>query len=149
MSRKLSLAVLLLLALPAVATAQTTFELTPFWGYRLDADFEDFDHHESFELDDDRSWGLVLGYNLNRHVQIELLWSRQETVLFEDFGFADLPLYELDVDYYHAGVSYAFGAGQARPFVVATLGVSPSSIPRASASTATCASRSASAAASS
>ncbi len=123
MSRKLSLATLLLLAVPAVATAQPTFELTPFWGYRLGAEFEDFDLHESFELDDERSWGLLLGYNLSRHVQIELLWSHQETVLFEDVGFADLPLYALDVDYYHAGVSYAFGAGQARPFLVATVGV--------------------------
>jgi len=124
MSRKLAFAVLLLLAVvPSVASAQTQFELTPFWGYRLGTDFEDSDFNDRFELDDDRSWGLILGYNLNRHFQLELLWSRQETVLSEVRRFGNLPLFDLDVDYYHAGVSYVFGAGQARPFVALSMGV--------------------------
>lgn len=123
MSRRLIFAVLLLLvAVPTVAAAQTKFELTPFWGYRFGASFEDSDFNR-FDLDDDRSWGLILGYDLGRHFQLELLYSRQETVLSEEHRHHNLPLFDLDVDYYHAGVSYVFGAGQARPFVALSMGV--------------------------
>lgn len=122
MSRKLAVLVLLLLAAgPSVAAAQTKFELTPYWGYRLGSNFEDNDYNQ-FELDKDRSWGLILGYNLNRHFQLEFLWSRQQTVLSEEYRFENLPLFDLDVDYYHVGVAYEFGSGQARPFAALSLG---------------------------
>lgn len=123
MSRKFAvLALLLLAALPSVAAAQSKFELTPYWGYRLGANFEDNDYHR-FELDKERSWGLILGYNLSRHFQLEFLWSRQQTVLSEDYRFENLPLFDLDVDYYHAGFAYLIGSGQARPFVALSLGI--------------------------
>ncbi len=111
------------------ALAQTV-ELTPFIGARFGGDFErsidDFDTFDlGFELDDSESYGFVLGFNLSRHWQFELLYSTQETTLFDRFlPRGDQALFDLDADYLHAGFAYQFAtSGRVRPFVAASAGI--------------------------
>jgi hypothetical protein len=53
----------------------------------------------------------------------EIFPRRQETELRQDEGlFASTTLFDLDVDYYHLGGTYALTCGPWQPFVVGTVG---------------------------
>lgn len=119
---------LICLLLPMAATAQK-FEFTPFAGFHFGGEFdEDAEVFPSgvseFELDDTESVGVILGIGVTRGLQVELIWSRQETELIEDRFFGGgSGRSDLDLSYYHAGVAYQWKIGQVRPFVAASLGV--------------------------
>lgn len=125
--RALLASLVLFLLLPALAVAQKV-ELTPFVGYRFGGQIdEDANVHfgsGDFDIDDDTSAGLILGFAVTRGLQVELIWSHQATRLLEDRGFfgGDAELFDIDLDYYHAGVAYQWVLGQVRPFVGASLG---------------------------
>ncbi|MDJ0928039.1 MAG: hypothetical protein QNJ73_10365 [Gammaproteobacteria bacterium] len=98
------------------------FELTPFIGYRVGGSFEDDETGESFDLDDDSSFGLVLNIRDKSFTQWEFGWSHQETAV--DVGtVGGVPAkLDLDIDYFQAGGTYLWDGELARPFLVATLG---------------------------
>ena len=121
--------VLLLATLAAgAAGAQTKFEITPTAGLRFGGNFETdgcciFD--TDLEVDDGSSLGVTFDIALNQHLQVEILLGRQDTTLIDNHGgFAgnEIDLFDLDVDYYHAGLLYQWLPGQIRPFIVMTLG---------------------------
>ncbi len=103
-------------------------ELTPFVGFRFGGEFERTDRFgfssSDRELDETESFGLALGIALSRGLQLEFLFSRQDTELLRDEGFfdPDTVLLDLEVDYYHVGVLYQWTPGQVRPFVAASVG---------------------------
>ena len=100
----------------------TPFAVLPFGGeFESDGGFLEPD----FDIDDGDGYGLSLGFALSRSFQIELFWSHQESDLVDrgDFFFGGFDLADLEIDYIHAGVVYQWGAGQFRPFVAGSLGV--------------------------
>lgn len=129
LARLVSLAMLGAVVVSGSAFAQTV-EFTPFVGARFGGEFErsinDFDTFDlGFELDDSESYGFILGFNVSRRWQIELLYSTQETTLFDRFlPRGEQALFDLDADYLHAGFAYQFAtSGRVRPFVAASAGM--------------------------
>lgn len=125
----LACSLLALLVLPSVAMASTKVEISPYYGYRFGGEFESGDdfffNNFGLEINDGSSYGLTVGFNVSSNSQIELLYSHQETSLLEDASFLDngFPLFDLDVDYLHVGYLYEWKAGQVRPFIVGSLGI--------------------------
>ncbi len=116
----------LFLSLGPGALAQKV-ELTPFAVLPFGGEFESDrrDDFLDFDVDDGSGYGLSLGFAVTRDFQVEIFWSHQESDLVAegDFFFGDFPLTDLDIDYYHVGVIYQWGAGQFRPFIAGSLGV--------------------------
>ena len=114
---------------PAVATAQVV-EVTPSIGFRVggELDGEIVVPLGSAEVDleagDSESYGLVIDIGITPNFQLELLLNRQESELLADPGFfrEELPILDLDVDYYHVGALYQWTPGQLHPFVTASVG---------------------------
>lgn len=132
MKRSLApLALLLGLVLAAPATAQdTSLELTIFGGYRSGGDFiatdQVFDRYlEKFKVEDDDVYGAALDIPVSRSFAIELLYSRQDTQLSLDDGIfvGDIPLADLEVTYYQAGMRWQWAPGQVQPYLSLGLGV--------------------------
>lgn len=126
---------LALLALPLTATASVAqkIEITPFAGYRFGGDFtyevDLFGEALDFEVENGESFGAIVDVALYRNnLFLELYFSRQDTALVEESGFFDpddpLVLFvDLDVEVYHAGVNYQWVAGQVRPFLGGSAGI--------------------------
>lgn len=115
----------LMSALPAVAA---DLELTPFVGYQLGGTFEsDDDYNDDFDLFDDvdieesESYGLILDIGVSKNAQIEVFYSRQDSA-FEESGFLGATLGDVEIEYFHVGFLWQWGAGQVKPFVVASGG---------------------------
>lgn len=119
----LSLALLVLGS--GAATAQKV-EITPFVGLRYGGEVEDqafgFDTR-GLEFDEGASSGLVVSFPVRHGLFVELIWSHQATELVDDRGFLEhVRLFDVDVDYYHAGVTYQWTLGQVRPFAGFSIG---------------------------
>jgi opacity protein-like surface antigen len=130
----LAASALLLAALPAAAQPygppETSFEITPFGAYRFGGEFDSVDFDDDFfdlidvEVDDGAAFGVAFDARLGGGLFLELWASRQETELTENAGIF-LPteaLFDLEVDYYHAGILYEWRPGQAHPFFAASVG---------------------------
>jgi len=126
-----ALLVLLLSLIPAAAAAQfARFEVTPFVGYRLAGEVEDFadiglDRPSDVEIDESPTYGLIFDISLSRYWQIELSASLQNTSFSADEGLlspsADLG--DVDLGLYQVGFLLQWGDGQVHPFAVASLGL--------------------------
>lgn len=125
----LALLVVVFTLVPSSASAQQ-FELTPFIGYRwgggfssVDRDFGDI-FNTDFSVSDASAWGVMADFSLTESWQLELLYSRQETDLRIDEGFlapAD-PLFDMNVEYLHAGLLYQWRLAGVRPYLTGGLG---------------------------
>lgn len=117
------------LALAATAAAQVrdrTFEISPFGGYQFGGEFEkgttdlfNFD----VQTDDDFTYGLRFGYNINSNFQLELQLSHTSTAFVDEeesglFGPDDeVELGDLDIDYLLGSMVFNFGRGRVVPYV--------------------------------
>ncbi|MEM8960339.1 MAG: outer membrane beta-barrel protein [Acidobacteriota bacterium] len=131
-TRSMLIVLAALMALPITAMAQTnSVEITPFAGYRLGGEFSGYDDFRDdffdlgLEIEDGESFGVIVGFPINRDFQIEVFWSRQESELIFDGGLFDPEelVFELDTEYLHGGFLYQWGSGQVRPFVVGSAGI--------------------------
>lgn len=129
----------LLLALPAAAQPygqpygpyDDSVQLSVFAAYRFGGEFDGvgfdddfFDDFVDLEADDGAGFGVALDVRLTGGLFLELWASRQETELVENEGIF-LPvdaLFDLDVDYYHAGLLYEWRPGQVHPFFAVSVG---------------------------
>lgn len=114
----------LLLAVPLVA--QPTVDLTPFIGYRWGGTIDDETANvfgTDLSVADSESYGVILGFGLSPNFQIELSASRQASELEASEGLFDpeIPLGDIDVSYYQAGITWEWGR-DVRPFVGLSLG---------------------------
>ena len=107
------------------------FELTPFASYFLEGEIgTDHDFGFSFrdaDVAEGEGVGLLASFRVNRHWQVELMYSEQETEFeFRRFGFFGSPgfleVVEVDVEYFHVGAAYTWTTGQIEPFVDLTVG---------------------------
>jgi hypothetical protein len=100
------------------------FQLTPFAGYRFGGEFEEEDSNETFELDDDSSYGLIVNFPYTSYTEWEIYYSTQSTSI-DAAGFAITEnRFDVDVDYLQIGGTYLFEeTGSAVPYFVATVGL--------------------------
>lgn len=139
---------LVLLAAPAMADDDRgrpigkTFELTPFVSYFFEGEIgTEYDFGFSFQdadVESGEAVGLLAAFRVNRHWQIELMYSEQETQFeFRRFRFGAPDFREtvdVDLEYFHVGVAYIWTLGQIEPFVDLTVGntsISPAGGPGA------------------
>lgn len=118
----------LLVLLCAVPTSAADFELTPFVGYQFGGTFEedfddddDFDFFDDVDIEESESYGLILDIGLSKNAQVEFLYSHQDSSI-EESGFFGDALGDVEIEYFHAGLLWQWGAGQVKPFVVASGG---------------------------
>jgi len=125
-------ALLLLVMLPAFAQADVKYgvEITPFVGYRLGGQFEADESTDpatpDIDIDDAGSFGLIVNWPAEANTEWEVYASRQATSL-ETAGLfepGDVPPSDLDITYLQVGGTYWFDGERARPYIVATVGVS-------------------------
>jgi hypothetical protein len=142
MSRRFFSLAWLLVFVPAAASAQNRFEITPTASYNFggtidaeETDLFDFD----LEAADSAAFGITFDIPVSPWAQIELLASRQSTELEFDEGLfgGSTGVADFDVSYYHVGGLFSWGSGQIHPFIVASLGVTELSpdVPGASSET--------------
>ncbi|MCP4203555.1 MAG: porin family protein [bacterium] len=117
--------ILLICLLAASAAGAQQVEITPFVGFQFGGWLTD-DHGFSFDeldIEESESFGLIADFAINRHAQIELLYSLQETEL-ELLGFRRLRRsFDLDIEYFHVGFLWQWlPTEEIRPFVVGSLG---------------------------
>ena len=123
------LAILLVASAAAAQTAPTAepaVEVTPFVGFQFGDWFTGgFGYNsglQDVDIEESESWGLILDFPVNRHAQIELLYSRQEADLRPLRFPAPTTVSDLDVEYFQIGFLWQWTPGQVRPFVVGSLG---------------------------
>ena len=119
----------LLLLVPAAALAQfNQFELTPFAGYRLDADIDsssDLGFNRDVQVDESEVYGVLFDIGFTPNWSLELLANWQDTQFSVDEGLLSPTnrLGDVTLAYYQAGVLFQTGAGQVKPFFVITAGM--------------------------
>jgi hypothetical protein len=127
--------------LPTLVAAQQ-IEVTPFAGFGSVeiADGLDDDHHDShyhhhgsersvdhLAIDDEPSFGLIVGLGVTRHTQIELLYDRLDTTTVEShFGPRARGM---DLEYLHVGAIYQWTFDRVEPFLGGSLGATRISLP--------------------
>ena len=127
-------AAVLLGAVPAAAQPYGppggSIQVSAFAAYRFGGEFDSVDFDDDVfdlidvEVDDGGAYGVALDARLSGGLFLELWVSRQETDLVENEGIF-LPteaLFDLTVDYYHAGLLYEWLPGQAHPFFAVSVG---------------------------
>lgn len=131
-------ALLILAAFPAAAQTygpgygppDRSIQITPFAAYRFGGEFDSVDFDDDFfdlidlEVDDGAALGVTVDVRLVGGLFLELWASRQETELVENEGLF-LPteaLFDVEVDYYHAGLLYEWSPGQVHPFFALSAG---------------------------
>ena len=120
----LSAIVLIWAAVPGYVYA-ANFELTPFAGYTWGGQFSDSVTSTTLEVKETNNYGVMLDIKQDEQSQIELYISRQASQLKASNAlFTGNPLFDLDIEYYHIGGTYAPSAdpGKVRGFLVGTLG---------------------------
>lgn len=118
----------LLAAAPGLAQ-ERRIELAPMLTYSFGTGFEidDFELGRlDLDLEDSDGLGLILDIPVSRSLQVEVMYLQQETELVFDEGLLtpSLPLGNIDIETYHAGVLWQMAQGQLRPFFVMTAGFS-------------------------
>src|SRR5262245_7539229 len=108
--------------------AQTTWEVVPSGGYRFGGSFEHFGGsfgHSSgsfggsnqlgtLEVKESGAWGVSVGVTIAEEVEVEGLFTRQDTRLATDGFFTSQPRFALDTEVYHLGGNYLFGEAKSR-----------------------------------
>lgn len=129
--KTLTLLALALLLLPAAVSAAGSgyrFELTPRVGYNFGGTLSGdnaLGFNSDLEAKDSPSYGVSFDIPLSRHMQLELLASRQSTELNFDEGLfgPDFNVADFDVTYYHVGILWQGDSGRVVPFFVASAGI--------------------------
>jgi hypothetical protein len=115
-----------LVAVPAVARAQSPVEIAPFGGYRFGGDFFELITGEPVDLDGATAFGVAVDVPIRdpKGYQIEGLFSHEEadlTVHRQPFGPATIA--HVTVDHWMGGGLQEFGGPRVRPFLTGMLGL--------------------------
>ena len=111
-------AVLIVLVSPA-ALAQK-FEVTPFVGWRISDSLEAVNTGATIDVDDTKSFGVILSLKQNPNTNYDFLFSRQNTQLQSQSVPGQTEA--LRFDYYHIGGTVFYDYDKLRPFVSGGLG---------------------------
>jgi hypothetical protein len=103
-----ALARIMLTALPALClmpapVSAEGIEITPFVGYQVGGEFEDFTTGSTLKLSEESTIGIVFDKTMAKGSILEFFYSKQESSLrAADSGSPD-PLFDVDVEYLHVG----------------------------------------------
>lgn len=101
------------------------FEITPIAAYRFGGKFyETGGGSGRIELRDSEALGFAFNLLANPNGQYEFIYARQSTEADTRDFFANDPVIELDVEYFHLGGTYLFDGDLARPFIALGVGAS-------------------------
>lgn len=116
--------IVLLMILFLVSTSQGRVEITPFTGYQMGGEVEDFVTGAKLDFKDASSYGFILGFGEEGSgTQTEVYFSRQETEVQGDGAFSSASLFDMDIDYYHIGGSVVINETEKlKPFIAASFG---------------------------
>lgn len=119
-------AAILLLSLRSVPVCAqndaSTFEITPFGGYRFGGTFNVEEPAGSYELRDSSSIGLILNWEHTAVTQWEVLYSQQRTEAEFNGVTVNDPLIDIDLHVLQLGGTYQFDGEMAKPYLAATIG---------------------------
>lgn len=130
LKKSLAILVLSICAVPALAE-NPRVEISPFIGFRLEGEFDSGTFDDFFNPFDDlniasgESYGIVADFAIGRNFMFELIATRQESEV-ELNTFVLLPndnLFDVDLDYLHAGFIYQWRPGQVQPFLGMSVGL--------------------------
>ncbi|UCF31729.1 MAG: outer membrane beta-barrel protein [bacterium] len=110
-----------LLLTPTFALAEG-FQVTPFLGYRMGGYFEDAGTGLTLDLDEEESWGIILGKDIAPGKQYEFFYSFQPSRLTAGGLVTPGVLVDVDVEYFHIGGRNYWDKGTARTFVGGSVG---------------------------
>jgi opacity protein-like surface antigen len=119
---------LILLALLPVCSTVGAVELTPFVGYRWGGELEAGDNtlfDVNVDIDESDAIGMSIEIPVALGLSVEIRGVQQETDFIQNqplFG-EDAVIAGVQLDYYHAGVSWQWKIGDVRPYVAGGLGV--------------------------
>lgn len=129
MPRKMLFMLAFALALNVAPGWAQTFEVTAFGGIRLGGDFtyNTFNSLASTKVDvaNTPNFGVILDIWMNDYTQLEILFDHQGSELTAEDpppGLENIPVIDLNIDYYQVGGLYQRPEGDARPFLAVTLG---------------------------
>ena len=115
---------LLLVAAPALAQ----IEVTPMLGWTYGGNFRDAyygntaDPITNLDLANKAEYGLAIDIPLSMQTQFELLYLRQDTRLDHEVNGQKEPLFDIAVNYLHAGILVQQPYGDWRPYALFHLG---------------------------
>jgi Outer membrane protein beta-barrel domain len=104
-----------------VSTPPTRFSLGAFVGYRGGGSGTDTTTGASYQLAPAKSYGLVADFNVAPDIQVELLWSQQNTHVQQTTP-VNAQLFDVNIGYYQIGGVYLFTSEGVQPFMVASMG---------------------------
>lgn len=96
--------------------------MTPFLGYRMGGYFEDAGTGLTLDLDEEESWGIILGKDIAPGKQYEFFYSFQPSRLTAGGLVTPGVLVDVDVEYFHIGGRNYWDKGTARTFVGGSVG---------------------------
>ena len=105
------------------------YENTPFVGWRASDSLEEVDTGTTINLDETRSYGLLLSLKQDPDVSYDFLFSRQNTQLQPDSPTGSTE--SLRLDYYQIGGTVFYDYDKLLPFVTGGLGathISPANV---------------------
>ncbi|MCK5351520.1 hypothetical protein KAJ77_03025 [bacterium] len=121
LSSWLLLTVGLMLISPQAASAEGV-QITPFLGYSVGGEFEDYFTGTKLSLSEDETYGFIISKDTAPGTQAEFFYSYQPSSLSASGAFTPGVEVDVDVEYFHIGGRQYLGEGTAKPFVVGSLG---------------------------
>lgn len=103
--------------------AEYGMEISPVSGYRSGGSFEDPTTHETLDLDEGASYGLIINKDHDANTQWEFAYSHQDTELQLGPTFTANRRFDLDVDYFSVGGAYVWREARLQPFIGAAAGI--------------------------
>lgn len=126
LGRKLAVILFLVTCSSAIASAQSKYEIAPFFGAKyggrilFNNPFVNFDSIKS-----SGDYGVLFDYSLWDNFQTEFMWNRQPTTLIShNTNGTTSTVGNTNIDIYHFGILYEFRSTEARikPFLGGGLG---------------------------
>jgi hypothetical protein len=99
----------------------TLFSIGAFIGYRGGGSATDTTTGANYKLDPAKSYGLWADFNVARDIQVELLWSQQNTQVQQTTP-VNASVSSVRIGYYQIGGTYLFTTQGIQPFMVAAMG---------------------------
>jgi len=113
---------IIFLQLFVTKTYAQKFEVTPFFGYELAGTLRA--EQGDVSLENGFNYGLMFDITVERDLQAEFWYSRLESGLsFKEQGSNQYDyLFDMSIEYFHAGALYVADRGKVRPIGIFTLG---------------------------
>ena len=120
MQRFLPLIAAMLITLVSPVALAQNFEVTPFVGWRISDSLEEVNTGATIDVDDTKSFGVILSLKQNPNTNYDFLFSRQNTELQSQSAPGRTE--PLRFDYYHIGGTVFYDVDKLKPFVAGGLG---------------------------